>query len=101
MGSLFLYTEPNHHRDTGDTENSKTDATIHSFTRNTTLATGVPCGRMCVHPVTLRNVCVAFHLRISSSEITRSCYQVSLPGSLYCAAHLPVLADLLAFPEVQ
>ena len=69
--------------------------------RRSPLTTGVPWGRMCVDPVTRRNLVDVFELRISSSEITRSCYQVSLPGSLYCAAHFPERANLLAFREVQ
>ena len=75
-------------------------------TRNSPHTTGVPWGRWCVEPpVTQRNLVDVFQLRISCSEITRSCYQVSLPGSLqlslYRAVHFPVLADLLDFPEVQ
>ena len=58
-------------------------------------------GCVLTRPVTQRNLVDVFQLKISSSEITRSCYQVSLPGSLYRAVHFHVLADLLDFPEVQ
>ena len=66
--------------------------------------TGVPWGRMCVDPVTRRNLVDVFELRISSSEITRSWYQVSLPGSMYSVFHFPERAGLLTslrFSDVE